>query len=140
MMFDRWFWRFWCIWCFWWFFYFILTLPPNSYQAKNYVRSNVYSEHASEAHHKRSWSSQRMAEHPLGVFALVKPMAERSLRVLTYRPDLGDMGDVGDMRMGVFHFFHRQKTYFEIAVGHPRGWRSTRWVFSPFNELVDQGF
>ena len=95
-----------------------------------------------------------MAEHPLGVFALVNPMAERSLRVLTYRLDLGDMGDMGDMGMAIFHFFHRQKTYFEIASKlstsgskltikedcHPRGWRSTRWVFSPFNELVDQGF
>jgi hypothetical protein len=54
-------------------FYFILTL--NSYQAKNYVRLNLYSEYtsklsinASEAHHKSSWSSQMMAEHPLGVF------------------------------------------------------------------------
>jgi hypothetical protein len=28
---------------------------------------------------------------------------------LTYRLDLGDMGDVG---MAVFHFFHRQKMYF----------------------------
>jgi len=79
-----------------------------------------------------------MAEQPLGVFALVNPMAERSLRVLTYRLDLGDMGDMGDMGMAIFHFFHRQKTYFEIGSKltikedyHPRGWRSTRWVFSP---------
>jgi hypothetical protein len=32
-----------------------------------------------------------------------------SPRLLTYRLDLGDMGDVG---MAVFHFFHRQKMYF----------------------------
>jgi hypothetical protein len=44
-----------------------------------------------------------MAEHPLGVFALVKSIAERSLRLLTYRLDLGDMGDMG---MAIFHFFH----------------------------------
>jgi len=50
-----------------------------------------------------------MAEHPLGVFALVNPMAERSLQVLTYRLDVGDMG------MAIFHFFHRQKVYFENA-------------------------
>jgi hypothetical protein len=42
--------------------------------------------------------------------------------------------------MAIFHFFRRQKMYFEKEVGRPRGWRSTRWVFSPFNELVDQGF
>jgi len=53
-----------------------------------------------------------MAEHPLGVFALVNPMAERSLRVMTYRPDVGDVGDV---RRAVFRFFHRQKMYFEIG-------------------------
>ena len=34
---------------------------------------------------------------------------------MTYRLDLGDMGDVGDMGMAIFHFFHRQKTYFEIG-------------------------
>ncbi len=81
-----------------------------------------------------------MAEHTLGVLAFVNSMAERSLRVLTYRPDVGDMGDVGDVGMAIFHFFHRQKMYFETGVGHPRGWRRTRWVFSPFDELVDQGF
>ena len=43
-----------------------------------------------------------MAEHPLGVLALVNPTAERSPRVLTHRLDLGDMGDV---RMAFFHFF-----------------------------------
>jgi|GEM_PF-4000611 len=53
-----------------------------------------------------------MAEQPSGVFALVKSIAERSLWLLTYRPDLGDMGDVG---MAIFHFFHRQKMYFEIG-------------------------
>ena len=94
-------------------FYFFLTFPPNSYQAKNYIRLNLCSEYASQAHHKSSWSSDRMAEHPLGVFALVNPMAERSLRVLTYRLDLGDLGDMGDVRMGIFHFFHRQKMYSE---------------------------
>jgi hypothetical protein len=113
------------------YFYFLLTLPPNSYQAKNYVRLNLYPEYTSklsingsmlttsasklstggsEAHHKRSWSSEMMAEQPLGVFALVKSIAERSLWLLTYRLDLGDMGDVG---MAIFHFFHRQKMYFE---------------------------
>jgi hypothetical protein len=46
-----------------------------------------------------------VAEHPLGVFALVNPMGERSLRLLTDRVDLGDVG------MAVFHFFHRQKMY-----------------------------
>jgi hypothetical protein len=51
-----------------------------------------------------------MAEHPLGVFALRKPMTKRSLRLLTHRLDLGDMGDV---RMAIFHFFHRQEMYFE---------------------------
>ncbi|MGB2803505.1 MAG: hypothetical protein WBD64_01240 [Candidatus Zixiibacteriota bacterium] len=80
------------------------------------------------------------SDQPLGVLALMNPMAERSLRVLTCRPDLGDVGDVGDVGMAVFHFFHRQEMYFENDLGHPRGWRSTRWVFSPFNELVDQGF
>jgi hypothetical protein len=113
-------------------FYFILTLPPTSYQAKNYVRLNRCFEYASklsingsEAHHKSSWSSRMMAEQPLGVFALVNPMAERSLRVLTHRLDLGDMGDVGDVGMAIFHFFHRQKMYFVKEHYHPRGWRST---------------
>jgi hypothetical protein len=61
---------------------------------------------------------------------------------LSRRPDVGDMGDVGDVRdvrMAIFHFFHRQEMCFETRVGHPRGWRSTRWEFSPPNELVDQG-
>jgi hypothetical protein len=61
-----------------------------------------------------------MAEHPLGVFALVNPMTKRSLRLLTHRPDLGDMGDVGDVGMAIFHFFHRSKMYFEREVGRPR--------------------
>jgi len=100
------------------FFIFLFTFPPSNSQAKNYVRLNVYSEdtsklstsasklsiNGSEAHHNNSWSSEMMAEHLLGVFALMKPMAERSLRVLTCRLDLGDMGDVG---MAIFHFFHR---------------------------------
>ena len=58
-----------------------------------------------------------MAEHPLRVFAFVNPMPERSLRVLTYRPDVGDMRDV---RMAIFHFFHRQKMYFVKEDCHPR--------------------
>ncbi|MGB7061648.1 MAG: hypothetical protein WBF13_04755 [Candidatus Zixiibacteriota bacterium] len=45
-----------------------------------------------------------MAEHLLGVLAFLKPLVERSLRLLTYRLDLGDMGDMG---MAIFHFFHR---------------------------------
>ncbi|MGB3091910.1 MAG: hypothetical protein WBC42_01695 [Candidatus Zixiibacteriota bacterium] len=53
-----------------------------------------------------------MAEHPLGVLAFVNPMEEGSLRLLTYRLDLGDIGDVG---MAIFHLFHRQKMYFEIG-------------------------
>ena len=56
-----------------------------------------------------------MAEHSLGVFALLKPMVERSLRLLTYRLDLGDLGDMGDVGMAIFHLFHRQKMYFEIG-------------------------
>ncbi len=68
----------------------------------------------------------------MGVFALVNPMAERSLRLLTYRLDLGDLGDMGDMGMAIFHFFHRQKRYFEREDYHPREWRRCRRGFLPF--------
>jgi hypothetical protein len=34
---------------------------------------------------------------------------------LTYRLDLRDMEDMGDVRMTIFHFFHGQKTCFEIG-------------------------
>ncbi|MGB7060859.1 MAG: hypothetical protein WBF13_00720 [Candidatus Zixiibacteriota bacterium] len=79
-----------------------------------------------------------MAEHPLGVFALVNPMAERSLRLLTHRLDVGDMGDVGDVGMAIFHFFHRSKMYFENAsklsinsseAHHKSSWSSQRRLF-----------
>ena len=41
----------------------------------------------------------------MGVLAFVNPMVERSPRVLTYRLDLGDLGDMGHVRMAIFHFF-----------------------------------
>jgi hypothetical protein len=60
-----------------------------------------------------------MAEQPLGVFALVKPIAERSLRLLTYRLDVGDMGDMGDVGMAIFHFFHRRKCILRLVRNSP---------------------
>jgi hypothetical protein len=60
-----------------------------------------------------------MAEHPLGVFALVNPMGERSLRVLTHRPDLLDILDLLDF---VFGFFHYSKSGVEIEDRYPGGW------------------
>ena len=51
----------------------------------------------------------------MGVLAFVNPMEESSLRLLTYRLDLGDLGDMGDVGMAIFHLFDRQKMYFEIG-------------------------
>jgi len=82
------------------FFYFILTFPPNSYQAKNYVRLNLCSEGASklsingstltingsEAHHKRSFSSEMMAEHPLlfNLLMILSTNVSKSFKCLEY--------------------------------------------------------